>query len=118
MTTPEQIFKDAWNDANARGELGSRVTAGLEALRIAGYLVESPAEEKDWCIKDSVLPASSYNREKSIQIARERLVTFTKQETGQTFDTLGDVASVLREMKSQGATKESLIYVVDKVWYE
>ena len=36
--TPEEIFKEAWLAANARGEQGARVKAGLKALEDAGWL--------------------------------------------------------------------------------
>ena len=33
-------------------------------------------------------------------------------------DTLGDIAEVFREMKRQGITRGSMLYVVDQVWWE
>jgi len=84
--TPEQIFKAAWHEADERGEKGSRVAAGIAALRAAGLLVGDPTEEQvrraarvifgGYVIHDEARiewQAYSYDREKAEYVARRAL---------------------------------------------
>lgn len=33
-------------------------------------------------------------------------------------ETLGDIAEILEEWKATGITRESVLYVIDRVWWE
>ena len=60
MRTNEEIFKEAWLAANARGEQGARVRAGLKALEDAGRLAArvpvqgEPNDDREALIREAL----------------------------------------------------------------